>query len=315
MDIGRKQKHMILRRELWDILQYGRGITGHAFNVILMLLILISIAIIPLEFIPALEEFYSMVYLIEVVLTSLFTVEYFLRVYSAPRRLVYIFSFYGLMDLLSILPLYIGFFGVVNLQFLRGVRLVRIFKIAGVAAPAAEEEEHRMEDQVGLAPGEKMEYVVTHHPIFLLFGCLPPIIAIFAGIAVFTLIPVNAISLSISITLFLFALIFFWKAWLDYGYDVIYVTSQRLIFQNQHLLGRSVNQVNYPAITNVKPSYPTMFSYIFRYGDISIETPSEAEGQILLRTVKGHERAAHIIMHKCYDARHGEEPHAPSLQA
>ena len=63
--------------------------------------------------------------------TISFTIEYILRVYSSPNRLKYVFSFYGIIDLLAILPGYLGLF-IPNLQYLlviRALRLLRVFRI------------------------------------------------------------------------------------------------------------------------------------------------------------------------------------------
>ncbi|MDO8649620.1 MAG: ion transporter [Candidatus Peregrinibacteria bacterium] len=288
---------MTFREKLWNVIHNGKGQTGHAFNLLLIVLIILSIAILPLELIPTLSEYHGMLTILEIITTIAFTIEYILRIYAAPRRLRYIFSFYGFVDLFSILPFYFAFFGT---QYIRALRLIRLVKIGEIEAAAAEEEDETMEHAVGLADNEQVEYIVTHHPLYLFFGCIPPVLACSAGLTVLLTFPYHPVSLSISGVLFFFALIFLWKAWLDFSYDVLYITSQRLISQNQHILGRSINQVNYHAITNVKPFYPSMVSYLLGYGSIVIETPSAAVGHIELSTVREHEKAAHIIMHKCF---------------
>ena len=60
--------------------------------------------------------------------------------------------------------------------------------------------------------------------------------------------------------------------------------------------------MNYHTITNVKPYYPSIISYILRYGDLVVETPAAEQGHVALRCVYRHEHAAHIIMRKCFDA-------------
>jgi hypothetical protein len=218
-----------------------------------------------------------------------------LHIYAAPRRFRYIFSFFGLVDLLSILPFYTGFLGT---QYLRALRLVRLFRLAEIEAAGAVDTQDVMEEGIGLAEGEHVEYVITRHPIYLFLGSVTPIIATTFGITVLLAFEMNAITLSLAVALFLFAIIFLWKAWLDYSYDVIYLTPYRLIFHNQHLLGRSINQVSYPAITNVKPFYPGPISFIFKYGSLVIDTAAEHPGQIEMHMVSRHEKAAHEIMRR-----------------
>lgn len=70
-------------------------------------------------------------YYSEIVVVTLFTLEYVYRIYSAPQRLRFIFSFYGVIDLLAILPFYLGLF--VDLQSLRMVRLLRLLRILKIA--------------------------------------------------------------------------------------------------------------------------------------------------------------------------------------
>lgn len=299
MDLQRAEKRRINRQHLWAIMHDGRGRPGHAFNFGLVLLILISVAIVPLELMPDFERYDSVVRIIEAVVIALFTVEYGLRVYAAPNRWKYVFSFFGIIDLLSIIPFYVGFFGT---EYIRLIRLVRLFKLADIESAAGQDDQSTMKEGIGLGSGEQVEYVVTKSPVILFIGVIPPIVSITFGIGVLLTFE-GYIAMAFGVTLFFFALIFAWKAWLDYSYDVIYVTNYRLIFQNQHILGRSINQVNYPAITNVKPFYPNALSFIFRYGSLVIDTAAEHPGQIGLHTVWRHEKAAHVIMRKCYEVQ------------
>ena len=291
-----EHKANVTRQQLWRIMHDGHGKTGHAFNVMLIILIIISVALLPLEIFPAFNVYRRSLATIEVILTSLFTVEYLLRIYAAPQRLRYVFSFYGLVDLVSILPFYLGF---LSMPWLRALRMLRLLKLGEIEAAGTEEDAADLERGIGLTPDEHVEYIVSRHPIFLLVGTFPTLFSISVAMGVLFLFEQNPISIAIAVTLILFALIFFWKTWLDYSYDLIYITSRRLIFQNQHLLGRSINQVNYYAITNVKPSYTSIISYLMGYGSIVIDTPSAQLGKVELHIVRGHEKAAHLIMAKC----------------
>jgi hypothetical protein len=307
MDMTKKEKRQQAREQLWCVMHDGRGGSGHAFNFGLVILILISVAIIPLEFLPHFNRFAHFVVIVESIIVALFTVEYLLRVYAAPNRLRYIFSFFGIIDLLSIMPFYAGVFGT---EYIRVVRLIRLFKLIEIEPAAERDELLTMAKGIGLIDGERVEHIVTKSPIILLFGSIPPLFALTFGLIILLTFE-GAIALTISIVLFFFALIFLWKAWLDYSYDVIYVTNYRLIFQNQHILGRHINQVNYPSITNVKPFYPNPISYIFRYGSLVIDTAAEHPGQIGLHAVRRHEKAAHIIMEKCFSGNRNHTPEPP----
>lgn len=300
------QKRDDFRLTLRSVLHDGRGAAGHAFHFVLMTLILLSLALLPLELTTYFKRYHDQLTIIEGVMTAFFTVEYGLRIYSAKSRWRYVFSFFGLIDLFAILPFYLGFFG---LQSLRALRLIRLIRIGHMNAAATSEHDDVMERSVGLVHGvEGVEYIVCHHPVYMVISCLPPLVAMTLSIGTLLLFPFNAITVAVTSVLALFTLIFLWKAWLDYSYDVIYITTHRLLFQNQHLLGRSVNQVNYHAITNVKPSYTGVFSYLMGYGSIMIETAADQLGHFGMDMVKGHEKAAHLIMQKCFAAQPGRDP-------
>lgn len=310
MLLSSAEKRQLLRPRLWAILHDGRGRLGRIVNFSLIVLIVVSVAIVPVEFLMNVEEFDYVIHLIEAVIVSLFTIEYFLRVYAAPNRWRYILSFFGIIDLLSIMPFYAGIFGT---EYVRALRLVRLLKLGEIEATAEKVEEGTMQRGIGLVPGERVEYVVTKSPIIVFMGIVPVLIAIAFGIAILFAFEGHVIAIAVSIVLFLFALILLWKTWLDFGYDVIYVTNFRLIFQNQHILGRSINQVSYPSITNVKPFYPSVISYLLRYGSLVIDTAAEHPGQIGLHMVRKHEHAAHTIMQKSFES--AQQPLTGSLQS
>ena len=302
MPFSRAHKDERLRKQLWSILHHGNGVSGNAFNLLLILLIIASLAILPLEFLPSLQAYHGVLSTVEIFTVVLFTMEYILRIYAAPNRKKYILSFFGLVDLLSIAPFYLSF-GLIETQYIRVfqlLRVIRILKMGEIEAAAAEDEEATMQRGIGLLTGETVEYVVTRHPFYIIVGCIPPLVATTAGLAALIVFDGHIVAIAIASCLFLFALIFLWRAWLDFSYDVIFVTNLRLILQNQYILGRSINQVNYSAITNVKPLFQSFIGYLLRYGSILIETMAAEPGHIELRTVRHHEKAAHAIMEKCF---------------
>jgi hypothetical protein len=298
-------KHEKTRQQLWAILHHGKGLSGHAFNLLLIVLIILSLALLPLEFIPRLSAYHDALLTIEIFTTVIFTFEYILRIYASPKRLKYIFSLYGIVDLFSIAPFYFGFLGTQYLRSLQLLRIIRILKLGEIEAAAAEDEDEKMGRGVGLVAGEKIEYVVTRHPLYLIIGCFPPLFATMAGVALLAVFDAQPVTITASTCLFLFALLLLWKVWLDFSYDVIFVTNRRLILQTQYLLGRSINQVNYAAITNVKPFYSSFLGYILRYGNIVIETMAAEPGHIELTTVRHHEKAAHVIMQHSFGVSRG----------
>ncbi len=294
------QRRQTFREDVQGIMHYGCGRLGHTFNFVLIILILLSVAIVPVGYFPNFKKYEIFITTFEAIIVGIFTMEYLFRIYAAPHRLRYIFSFYGLIDLIAILPFYTSLF---HTEWVRILRFLRFLKLGEMRAAAGAEEEEVMQHDIGLASSEHVEYVVTKHPLFLIIGCVPSAIAISVSLAILILSEGNPIGIGISVALLFFALVFIWKTWLDFSYDVIYLTTNRFIFNNQHLLGRSTNQMSYNAITNVKPSYPSIFSFIFRYGTITIDTAAEHPGQVSMAMVRHHEKAAHMIMQKAAEAQ------------
>lgn len=105
---------------------------GKNFDVFLLWLILLSVLTVMLESIPELgQEFPFTFKVIEYTVTVLFTMEYLLRIFVSPRPIKYIFSIWGVIDLMAILPTYLSFLitGTHYLVVVRILRLLRVFRI------------------------------------------------------------------------------------------------------------------------------------------------------------------------------------------
>ncbi|WP_282132389.1 ion transporter [Cellulophaga baltica] len=105
---------------------------GKGFDIILIILIIISVIIVMLESIKELDaKYHSILLAFEWIITIFFTIEYIARVVSIKKPLKYIFSFYGIIDLLSTIPLYISYIlaGSQVLLAIRALRLLRVFRI------------------------------------------------------------------------------------------------------------------------------------------------------------------------------------------
>ena len=105
---------------------------GKAFDVALLVSILLSIAIVMADSVDRLHNKYgNAFYIIEWFFTILFTIEYVLRLLSVKKPIAYTFTFFGIIDLLSIAPTYLSvlFAGAQSLLVLRALRLLRVFRI------------------------------------------------------------------------------------------------------------------------------------------------------------------------------------------
>ena len=120
------------RERLHEIIFESETKEGKWFDIILLLMIVLSIIVLMLETVPKYYSLYGKTFLIlEWTFTFFFTVEYLLRIYTVNSPRYYITSFFGLVDLFSILPSYLTLFfpGLHSLMIIRGLRLIRIFRI------------------------------------------------------------------------------------------------------------------------------------------------------------------------------------------
>ena len=114
------------------IVQESDTKAGRAFDSVILVLIISSIITVTFETLPDLSPAAKRAfYIFETVTVVLFTIEYVLRIATAPKVRGYIFSFHGIIDLVAILPFYLslGF----DLRAARALRLFRIFRILKIA--------------------------------------------------------------------------------------------------------------------------------------------------------------------------------------
>lgn len=109
---------------------------GKWFDILLLFAILLSVATVMLESVNSISALYGAeLRIIEWVFTILFTLEYIARLVSIGKPLKYVFSFYGIIDFISIIPTYLGIFisGTHTLSIIRSIRLLRVFRILKLA--------------------------------------------------------------------------------------------------------------------------------------------------------------------------------------
>lgn len=121
---------MAFRQQVKDLVENEETGKGRIFNLSIKMLIVLSMISISLETLPDMSpDFLRALYLFEVFSVIIFSIEYIGRIYAADKKLKFIFSFYGLIDLLAILPFYLTLgFDLRSLRAFRLLRLVRILK-------------------------------------------------------------------------------------------------------------------------------------------------------------------------------------------
>ena len=131
-----KQQSTNWKTKLHEIIYEADTPTGKLFDVVLLITIIASILLVMLESVKSIDaKYHNILNISEWIITILFTFEYIARIVTVKKPLHYIFSFYGIIDLLSTIPKYISliFGGVHALAALRALRLLRIFRILKLA--------------------------------------------------------------------------------------------------------------------------------------------------------------------------------------
>lgn len=121
-----------LRATLYDIIFGYDTRAGRMFDLLLISMIVVSVTAVLLDSIGSVHaEYGTLLYWMEWLFTILFTIEYGLRIYITNKPREYVFSFYGIIDLCSILPTYIAFLfpAAAYLIVIRIMRVLRIFRI------------------------------------------------------------------------------------------------------------------------------------------------------------------------------------------
>jgi voltage-gated potassium channel len=132
----RKERRNPIRRRLHEIIFLAETPAGKFFDEALLVTILISVLAVMLESVESIRVAYgTYLHITEIVITLLFTIEYGLRLWCVRHPLHYARSFFGVIDLLAILPFYLSliFVGSQSLMVIRAIRLLRIFRIFKLA--------------------------------------------------------------------------------------------------------------------------------------------------------------------------------------
>lgn len=129
---GKKTFFERLRQKTFVIIYGTNTVAGRLFDLLLLGLIVLSVILVMLETVEGFDlKYHKEVVFFEWIITAFFTVEYILRIVTIKKPLKYILSFYGIIDLIAVLPMYLSIFltGTSVLTIIRAFRLVRLFKI------------------------------------------------------------------------------------------------------------------------------------------------------------------------------------------
>jgi voltage-gated potassium channel len=124
------------KSKLHEIIYEADSKEGKLFDIILIITIIISIVLVMLESVSSIDQkYHNFLNISEWIITILFTLEYIARIICIKKPSTYIFSFYGIIDLLATIPKYLSliFVGTHALVALRALRLLRVFRILKLA--------------------------------------------------------------------------------------------------------------------------------------------------------------------------------------
>ena len=124
-DLSMSRKHKAPKLRELDTIPYVGGFLAIAT--------ILAVLLVALETVPSLAPYLPYFVLAEYVLVAIFSLEYLIRIYQAPSKLKYIFSFFGLVDLIAILPSMLGFANLTFIKVGRAVRIIRLLRILRLA--------------------------------------------------------------------------------------------------------------------------------------------------------------------------------------
>lgn len=136
-----KRQQTPLQEKFYAVIFGTETPAGKWFDIILIVVILASVAVVMLDSVHKLDQEYGDFYLrLEWVFTLLFTIEYLVRIWCAPNRKGYVLSIYGVVDLLALLPTYLSLFvpQTAPLLIIRLLRVLRIFRVLRLLTLLAE---------------------------------------------------------------------------------------------------------------------------------------------------------------------------------
>ena len=120
------------KRQVFRIIFKSDTKLGKLFDLCLLVLIFLTTFIVMMESVAIYDaKLHKVFVILEIIITAFFTVEYVLRIITLRTKKAYIFSFFGIIDFLAILPFYLSLFFPITKYFLilRMLRMLRIFRI------------------------------------------------------------------------------------------------------------------------------------------------------------------------------------------
>ncbi len=162
-----------MKKRLYSIIFQHDAWEGKFFDLILIISIVLSVITVMLDSVQDISIHWGkQLYFAEWFFTILFSIEYLLRIYSVKEPKNYIFSFFGVIDLLSVVPSYLSFFfpGSQYLIVIRVMRVLRIFRVLKFVRYIGEENQLRR--ALGRSRHKITIFLFTVLTLIIIFGSL-----------------------------------------------------------------------------------------------------------------------------------------------
>ena len=127
-----QKAHSGWKHKLHEVIYEADTPAGKLFDIVLFVLIILSVILVMLESVDHIDaEYHKILLTLEWIITIFFSLEYIARIISIKKPWKYIFSFYGIIDFVSTIPLYLSYIlaGSQVLLAVRAFRLLRVFRI------------------------------------------------------------------------------------------------------------------------------------------------------------------------------------------
>ena len=145
--------------KLRNVIEDNSTKTGRSFDLFIQALIVLSLISFSIETLPEISiQTKQFLRYFEIFSITIFTVEYILRLFVSKKKLKFIFSFYGIIDLMAILPFYLTIG--IDLRSIRVFRLFRLFRIFKMLRFSMQYQKLTKQHFMGIIPS-------TSRPLFL----------------------------------------------------------------------------------------------------------------------------------------------------
>jgi voltage-gated potassium channel len=164
-----EKEELRIKHKIYNVIFKADTPAGKSFDIILLVSIVLSVILV---FVDSVTEYHleygKLLYIGEWVFTLLFSIEYVLRIYAIDKKWKYIFSFYGIIDLLAILPTYISLL-LAGTQFLLVIRILRLLRVFRIL---------KLDRFVGASGFLLSSIKASRHKILVFFGTVMSVVVI-----------------------------------------------------------------------------------------------------------------------------------------